>query len=337
MSYEVAWDSVEAPWESESRAPRRGLPAWLLSVMLHLTAMLALAFVPRAPARDVPGDTMRVAGIALVQKSHAETAYLTEDDAAPSPAASAATAHPSPALTLPSLAAANSSQVPVTLPAVTGSLPPPAASLPAAGGLATGNQPSRQVGGGQATTQVFGAQGTGSRFVYVFDRSASMQGFQGRPMAASRAELLKSLESLESIHQFQIVFYNDSTSIFNPFPSRPPHLMLGTDENKELAAQFVRNIVPAGSTWHREALLTALGMQPDVIFFLTDAAEPQLTPGELAQIRARNRTGAVIHSIEFGSGPYQGADNFLVKLARQSGGEHVYVDVTRLGDRRQSG
>jgi hypothetical protein len=304
--------------------------------MLHVTGMLLLAFLPQAEARHANIEADRVAGIALVQRTRTQTMYLTEDNLEQTVAASASS-NPAPALSLPSLDQAPTPALAVTLPAATGSLSQDVATMPAAGGFTAGNQPSRRVGGGQATTQVFGAQGTGSRFVYVFDRSASMQGFQGRPMAASRAELLKSLETLDSIHQFQIVFYNDTTSVFNPFPSRPPHLLFGTDENKEMAAQFVRNMIPAGSTWHREALLQALGMQPDIIFFLTDAAEPQLTPGELAEIKARNRANAVIHTIEFGSGPFQGTENFLVKLARQNGGEHVYVDVTRLGDAGRGG
>jgi hypothetical protein len=71
-------------------------------------------------------------------------------------------------------------------------------------------------------------------------------------------------------------------------------------------------------------------MRPDVIFFLTDAAEPQLTPRELTDIQRRNRSEATIHSIEFGSGPFRGGDNFLVRLARQNHGQHVYVDITKL-------
>ncbi len=327
-----------APWESESTVPRRGLPAWLLSVMLHVTAMLLLAFLPQGPTRQVSGETDRVAGIALVQRNRAEASYLTEENLELTNASSSLSASPSPAapsapgLSLPSMDQTAAPTAAIRLPALTGTLASTGAAMPGAGEFLAGNQPTRQVGGGQATTQVFGAQGTGSRFVYVFDRSASMQGFQGRPMAASRLELLKSLETLGSIHQFQIVFYNDKSTVFNPFPTRPPHLMFGTEENKALASQFVRNVIPAGSTWHREALLLALGMQPDVIFFLTDAAEPQLTPSELAEVKARNRAGTVINSIEFGSGPFQGTDNFLVKLARQNGGKHVYVDVTQLGN-----
>jgi len=304
--------------------------------MLHLTGMLLLAFLPGSRSRDVPVEADRVAGVALVQRIRAETNYLTEESldlntASPSPAS--ASTSPS----LPSLDQAPSPSLAFALPSTTGSLASDTATMPAAGGFVASNQPSRSVAGGQASTQVFGAQGTGSRFVYVFDRSASMQGFQGRPMLASRTELLKSLDSLESIHQFQIVFYNDKTSVFNPFRPQPPHLMFGTAENKQLAAQFVNNIIPAGSTRHLDALLQAIGLQPDVIFFLTDAAEPQLTPSELAKIHARNRADAVIHTIEFGSGPFQGGDNFLVKLARQNGGKHVYVDVTRLTRTRTGG
>lgn len=77
-------------------------------------------------------------------------------------------------------------------------------------------------------------------------------------------------------------------------------------------------------------LVLALGMSPDVIFFLTDAAEPQLTPSELAEIRRRNRSEATINSIEFGSGPRPRGENFLMRLARENHGKHVYVDVSEL-------
>ena len=71
-------------------------------------------------------------------------------------------------------------------------------------------------------------------------------------------------------------------------------------------------------------------MNPDVIFFLTDAAEPQLSSSQLEEIRQKNnRVGASIHAIEFGAGPQQGGVNFLMRLARQNGGTHVYVDVTQ--------
>lgn len=66
--------------------------------------------------------------------------------------------------------------------------------------------------------------------------------------------------------------------------------------------------------------------------FLTDAGEPQLTASELEKLRQLN-TGTVINAVEFGIGPDPGGDNFLVRLARQNGGQHVYIDVTRLPGR----
>jgi len=73
----------------------------------------------------------------------------------------------------------------------------------------------------------------------------------------------------------------------------------------------------------------ALGMSPDVVFFLTDADEPRLTDEELGRVRRWNRS-ATIHSIEFGFGPQRNSDSFLARLAQQNGGQHVYVDVSRL-------
>ena len=38
----------------------------------------------------------------------------------------------------------------------------------------------------------------------------------------------------------------------------------------------------------------------------------------------------VTDAIEFGSGPFSGDANFLVRLAQQNSGNHVYVDLTKL-------
>jgi hypothetical protein len=41
-------------------------------------------------------------------------------------------------------------------------------------------------------------------------------------------------------------------------------------------------------------------------------------------------TGTMINTIEFGYGAQADPENFLVKLARQNGGAHVYVDLASL-------
>jgi hypothetical protein len=199
-------------------------------------------------------------------------------------------------------------------------------------GSSSGSRPRGISGkGNQAQTSVFGSHGTGNKFVYVFDRSNSMNDFEGRPLAGAKRELTASLGDLDRIHQFQIVFYNDRPTVFNPHYPQSPRMLFGDAATKRRAEDFVRRMDAGGGTRHMEALKLALGMRPDVIFFVTDAGEPQLSAKELEDILRRNeRVGATINAIEFGVGPDPGGTNFLVRLAQQNHGEHVYVDVTRL-------
>src|SRR6185436_10328598 len=105
--------------------------------------------------------------------------------------------------------------------------------LPAAGQLTGSGKPGRGTGnGGQTSTGVFGVVGTGSKFVYVFDRSASMGDLGGRPLKAAKVQLIQSLEQLSDMHQFQIVFYNEQPSVFNPNAPRQPRMMYGDNQTK---------------------------------------------------------------------------------------------------------
>ena len=97
----------------------------------------------------------------------------------------------------------------------------------------------------------------------------------GRSPAASKQELIASLDSLQDTHQFQIVFYNEEPTAFNP-SGEQGRLAFATEQNKERARRFVGSVSAYGSTNHVRALEVAIKMQPDVIFFLTDADEPRL-------------------------------------------------------------
>lgn len=314
---------------------RRVIPAWLLSAAVHFVTVITLCFVVRGAKHGADVEPDRSGGIVLVHQAPGKTEYLTEGDQESSSGASAKTPTANAVDPLP-----KASDLPLD---VAGLLPSPqnlaggvgdiGSVLPGADGLLSGAGASKKIGG-QTQTGVFGVQGVGSKFVYVFDRSGSMEGFRGRPLAAAKRELIASLQSLTSTNQFQIIFYNERPQVFNPFPQRAPQLMFGTERDKDLAAGFVRSVVADGGTRHMDALKMALNMKPDVIFFLTDADEPQLSADDLADVQKWNRyAGASINTIEFGSGPYRGDYNFLVKLARQNGGQHVYVDVSQLPER----
>jgi len=310
-----------------------GLPSWLISLALHLVLMLALGLLLGAAKRQ-GAAAVRTAevGIALKQTDGPTSYYHGPDHQGTDQSTAASQA------TGPGTAA---------LQAILSDQPPidPTAALPArhsapglgaleggqvgsARGAASGDGTGSSGIGGKARTQVFGIPGEGYKFVYVFDRSGSMGGSGRSALSAAKAELLASLESLEKTHQFQIIFYNDRPTKFNP-TGNPDRLVFATERNKALARRFVASITAEGGTRHEEALIAAIKLQPDVIFFLTDADEPKLWPDQLARIH-RMAAGITIHAIEFGYGPQSDPNNFLVRLARENGGRHAYVDVSRL-------
>ena len=143
----------------------------------------------------------------------------------------------------------------------------------------------------------------------------------------SRPNCCESLKNLDTVHQFQIIFYNERPVIFNP-TGTPGRLAFATERNKERAARFIDSITAEGGTDHEEALKLAIRLQPDVIFFLTDGDDPKLTPAQLEKIR-RLAAGIIINAIEFGPGPKPAGASFLAELARQNGGGYAYVDLSQ--------
>ncbi len=315
---------------------KRRLPAWLLSAGVHAVALIVLALATPVVTRGVGDEADRQGGIVLVKPGSQAAEYWSDADDNETLGGESASGTDSPVVgtnsSLPS-GAELPFDVAGMLPSGKGPLdsgigPGVLESLPGAGQMTRGPKPSRKLGG-KGSTYVFGVEGEGTSFVYLFDRSNSMNGYQGRPLAAAKSQLIQSLQSLESVHQFQIIFYNDTASALNPFAPQRPRVLFATEANKEFAEDFVRHTKAFGSTRHMQALTLALRLAPDVIFFLTDAAEPQLTGSQLEQLRRLN-SGTVIHAIEFGEGPFIGGDNFLMRLARQNDGQHRYVDVTQL-------
>jgi hypothetical protein len=338
---------------------RWGLP-WLLSFCTHLLLFLALAlnytnhwfgyggrpgvggqrtFIDTSFGNE-NGDGLSSIGINLIPPGGG---YYADDEPAdgnsPSRSGTAKTSGASGSAV--ALAAVLSEGPGVDLAGV---LPASGTALGAAGlegggvgsarGAGTGTRSSSRFTGkeGYARTGVFGVQGEGHKFVYVFDRSGSMDGHGGAPLAAAKAQLLASLDDLGPLNQFQIIFYNEHPRVFSPSSARG-RLVFGDDYNKNQAKRFIQSITADGATAHEEALALALNMAPDVIFFLTDADEPRLTAEQMSRIEHLNR-GSSINTIEFGYGPSLDPNNFLVQLARRNGGKHVYVDVARLAAAR---
>lgn len=184
---------------------------------------------------------------------------------------------------------------------------------------------------GQATLRVFGNEASGKKFVFLFDRSISMEGL---PLQAAKAQLLSGLNALETNHQFQIIFFNHEPLLWN-FPTKNPQLVNATVAHRQLAKKFVEGIAAYGGTYRRSALLHALNLRADVIYFLTDADAPMAGSDILESVRLARQTGTAIHTIEFGILPNPTRKNFLKQLARYSGGQYVYIDINELNSLQQ--
>ena len=339
--------TVEPSLTSVRALSASALP-WLCSTTAHMLLVLALAITYGWTYRDEPQGADLAGGLEAVFHTSQSPGDLLGGDATdasdgayyedePAPSVQQATASTSGGNDAQALSALLNEKPAVDLAGVL----PAAGAGPGLGvapggvgsaqGLSTQPRGSGRSGGagrGYARTGVFGAIGEGHKFVYVFDRSGSMDGHGGAPLAAAKAELIASLSDLGQIHQFQIIFYNEQPRAFNP-TGVVGRLVFGTEQNKYLASKFVGSITADGATKHEEALVMALRMVPDVIFFLTDADEPRMSAKQLAHVAQTNK-GTSINAIEFGYGPQSDSENFLVKLARQNGGTHVYVDVATL-------
>ena len=318
--------------ENDGVPKKAGVPAkwgaWGGSLLFHLCVLLLLIFFFqfRTTGRAAPGQDDAVAGIVLKKTTDTGTSYVDStghefSDASPDSAPSMEellSAEFSDAIlseSLPNSAIGPSGPTGPTLRVVQGG----SAQLSGVGGgFGTGL-------GGKVKVDLFGTEGTGSKFVYVFDRSGSMNDYGGRPFRAAKEQLLRSLEPLTDFQQFNIIFYNENFTVWKP------GLPFATEPNKEGAATFVRGRVATGGTKHYEPLIAAIRLNPDVIFFLTDGEEKDaLNPGQIADIRRINRNGIQINAIQFGVGSERTDRNFLRTLAAQNQGQYQYINVAEL-------
>lgn len=328
---------------------KRVIPSWLISLVLHgvMFAIMLLGFHRQGlPDGDATSrESFRDAGIfikselgqgdqtQLEEKSTNDAVVETSDDQnsaallIPDPPADPGGATATqPLLDLPKTATLGAAQqLPLDMPQGTGKRPP---ARSVARGAISPN--SRKGGGGGAPlgqangTSFFQIAAQGDHFCYVVDCSASMD---GGAMGLARAELMASIERLDSAKRFQIFFYN---SQIYPMVNGKTDLFYATEINRTFARQFISNQQPELSTLHKPALVRALRQAPDVIFFLTDGDVPELHKDDLQDLKRQNRNNTQIHVIEFGKDAKLGPMNWLEQLAKDHNGTYRYRDVEAL-------
>lgn len=322
-------------------------PSWVLSAGVHLGTIVLLVFLSQSPScrSDIQGDggdSFREVGIRVREANPnppAESPDQTAEDTSLPAEQLTAQSPPQAALTSPPV---DLTLPPAIAPPVVGTGSPAVPSP----GVSSIMQPSstaspavpRPSGSGElAETSLFGAKDTGSKFVYVIDRSYSMEGTydnHASPLSVAKSELTASIQRLDARQQFQIIFYNDRDAVTLINDNGRFEYFFGTDSQRLDAVRQLRSVQPAGGTNHLPAIEKALDLAPDVVFFLTDGEDPSLDDREVRRLVQRAR-GARIHCIQFGEQPeaemQEDPGNWLRKLAAATDATYIYRDVTRFG------
>jgi hypothetical protein len=186
-------------------------------------------------------------------------------------------------------------------------------------GFALGGEGKGDGDTGAAATDFFGIGGYGQTFVYVVDASDSMN--ENGKFDRARYELLQSIEQLASDQRYFVIFYNDAA-----YPMDADEPVLATEKQFAETADWVNHARADRGTNPLPALLHALSLRPDAVYFLSDG---QFDPLTVQVLRMRNRpTKRIgmrqipIHTIAFVDYLTIG---IMRTIARDSGGEHRFV------------
>jgi hypothetical protein len=187
-------------------------------------------------------------------------------------------------------------------------------------GGGSGGGHGRGIGPG---TEFFGAREHGRSFAYVIDCSGSMA--TRNSLEVAKRELLASLSQLPPDARFAVIFYNLRARVFAD-PNGQQGLMPATAGNKTRVEDQLKMVSADGGTDHMLALKTALGLKPEVVFFLTDA--DLITNNDVNEILV-DAGNIRIQAVEFGRGSDLGTQTPLRRLASTTGGTYRYIDVTK--------
>jgi hypothetical protein len=282
----------------------------LVSAVCHLTALVAMALVVAAGGTNSP-EVRLAFDVSEAADLPAHDDALLRDAVQVEVAADDAAAL-GPVRLFDDAALAASDFGPLEAPTEL------AASASGAQGTALtdfGDAAGRAGQAGKAATEFFGIGGYGQKFVYVVDCSGSMR--ESGKFERAVYELLQSIEQLNSDQQYYVIFYNHLS-----YPMDEPGLVPATDEQFEKTRDWVSYVRPQGGTVPLPALLAALKMKPDAIFFLSDGLF-DLGTGREVRIHNRGKARRIpIHTIAFVNRESEG---LMRTIARNSGGKYRFV------------
>jgi hypothetical protein len=192
---------------------------------------------------------------------------------------------------------------------------------PGSGGEGSGSGGAGKGGGtgkGRGGGEFFGIKAEAQSVVFVVDCSRSMsqpqEGEAQTRFQRLQLELLRAIAAMQDEDEFFIIFFND-----RPIPMPATSLQRATKEARQHYLQWMAQARPDGETDPREALLLALRLQPDVVYFLTDGDFKKGIERDLSSLTQRRTT---IHTIAFGS---RDGEKLLEAVAAANRGDYRFV------------
>lgn len=173
-------------------------------------------------------------------------------------------------------------------------------------------------GNGTGSEGFFGLNLRGTSSVFVVDASSSMNFPHPGPAKTRfgrvKLELVKTIGNMTPADKFFLMFFNE---VAIPMPAT--QLVSATPENQSMYLTWMAPGKAGGDTEPEGALLAAIALKPQVIYFLTDG---RFKFSAVKAVKKANRHHVVINTICFGDD--QG-EKFLKQLAENNGGVYRFV------------
>lgn len=307
---------------SEPQPVPRTASALTTSIVVHACLLIAFAAVKWVvPPKQIP-ETV-AAGFAVNDLSEA-VVTLPKETTEPTTAAGGLTA--APVITEAELAAlpvVALSDAPKSDPAKNEKSQPDVQKVAATTSKGAGQGTDVGDGVGEGGS-FFDPTAMGDRVVYVVDCSKSMNRPYPSPertrFGRVKRELLTSIKSLRDEQRFFVIYFNTEA---HPMPAR--RLVPRSSYDVPYHMRWLTAFQTDGKTNPEPALVLALQLKPDAIFFLTDGA---FRPNIVDNVVRANLRAVPVHAIAFGDdvqGENSDGIEVLEGLATRTGGRLTLI------------
>jgi hypothetical protein len=190
----------------------------------------------------------------------------------------------------------------------------------------TGATPGTGTDEDRSSVTFYGIRATGCRFVFVLDRSGSMQGSKWLDACQ---ELVRTIGSMREDQEYYVFLFADGWWAMWDRQGKEIELVPATAANVRGTVEWLSQQYPMGNTLPERAMQRALRLEPDAVFLLSDG---EIQDDTLGMLRRNNRmllkgdgrqARVIINTIAFHS--VIGAP-LLEQIAAENGGSFAFIE-----------